>query len=143
MDTTGTGTIPWIRPAVSLDTAFFWEGVDAGELRIQRCTSCAALRHPARPMCAKCQSVEWDWIVSAGRGAVYSYGIAHHPPIPPFTYPNAVLLVELEEGTRLLSSLVGAEPSAVRTGLPVELEIVEVEPGYKLPFFRLSEEGAA
>lgn len=134
---------PWIRPTISQDTEFFWEGVNAGELRIQRCASCSTLRHPARPMCARCQSLDWDWIISAGRGTIYSYGIAHHPPMPPFSYPIALLLVELEEGTRILSSLVGSEASEVSIGLPVQLEIVEVEPGLKFPYFRLAKEGVA
>lgn len=138
----GAEPVPWPRPKWSLDTAFFWEGVDAGELRIQRCTSCGTLRHPARPMCAKCQSLEWDWIVSSGRGTIYSYVILHHPPVPPFRYPNALLLVDLQEGTRIVSSLVGADPSEARIGLPVELDIVEVEPGLKLPLFRLADKGA-
>ncbi len=136
--------VPWPRPITSQDTAFFWEGVDEGELRIQRCTSCGTLRHPARPMCAQCQSVEFDWIVSTGRGTIYSYVVLHHPPVPPFSYPNTLLLVELEEGTRLVSSLVDADRSEVRIGLPVELEIVEVDPGLRLPMFRLSQrEGVA
>ena len=68
------------RPAQSHDNAFFWEGVAAGELRIQRCTSCKALRHPPGPMCSRCHSLDWDAIVSSGRGQVFSYVVAHHRP---------------------------------------------------------------
>lgn len=134
---------PWPRPVRSRDTAFFWEGVDGGELRIQRCASCGTLRHPPRPMCAKCQSIEFDWIVSTGQGTIYSYVVLHRPAVPPFSYPNTLLLVELEEGTRLVSSLIDADGSEVHIGLPVEMEIVEVDPGLKLPLFRLSKRESA
>lgn len=133
--------LPWPRPARSRDTAFFWEGVDEGELRIQRCTSCATLRHPARPVCANCQSFEWDWAVASGRGTVYSFAVAHHPPMPPFSYPHVMVLVELEEGTRIFSSMIDTDPSRVDIGSPVELAISEVEDGLFLPLFRLAEGG--
>ncbi len=133
-------TRPWPRPQRSLDTAFFWEGIEAGELRIQRCSSCQTLRHPARPMCAECQSLEWDWVVASGRGTIYSFVVMHHPPIPPFSYPNVVVLVELEEGTRLVSRLVDADQAAVKIGMPVCLAITAPEPGLELPFFRLDTE---
>ena len=87
-------------------------------------------------MCPKCHSLEWKTLEASGRGKVYSYVVAHHPPIPPFDYPNPVVLVELEEGTRLVSNLVGVGREDVKIGMPVVCEIVEVEEGFKLPQFR-------
>jgi uncharacterized OB-fold protein len=124
------------RPRVTHDGRFFWEGLEQGKLLIQRCGSCGALRHPPGPMCPKCQSLEWETLEASGRGTVYSYVVAHHPPVPPFDYPNLVVLVELEEGTRLVSNLVGASREEVEIGMPVICEIVEVEEGFKLPQFR-------
>jgi len=124
------------RPARTQDTDFFWEGVAVGELRIQRCSGCGALRHPPGPMCPRCQSLEWDAVVSSGRGRIYSYVVAHHPPVPPFTYPNAIVLVELEEGTRLVSNLVGIDPADVTIGLPVQVEFTRVDEELVLPLFR-------
>jgi 3-oxo-4,17-pregnadiene-20-carboxyl-CoA hydratase alpha subunit len=124
------------RPARTQDTGFFWEGVAAGELRIQRCVGCGALRHPPGPMCPRCQSLEWDTVVSSGRGRVYSYVVAHHPPVPPFTYPNAIVLVELEEGIRLVSNLVGIDPADVTIDLPVQVEFTRVDEELVLPLFR-------
>ena len=129
------------RPVENHDTKFFWEGVRAGRLLVQRCTSCSTLRHPPGPMCPACQSLEWEALESSGRGIVYSFVVMHHPPIPPFDYPNTVLLVELEEGTRLISQLVDARPEDVRIGAPVEVVFREVEEGLTLPLFRLSEKG--
>jgi uncharacterized OB-fold protein/acyl dehydratase len=124
------------RPATSRDNAFFWEGVAAGELRIQRCTSCKMLRHPPGPMCPSCQSLDWDAVVASGRGRVYSYVVAHHPPVPPFTYPNAIALIALEEGTRLVSNVVGIDPADLTIGLPVEVEFTRVDEELVLPLFR-------
>ncbi len=124
------------RPRVTLDGRFFWEGLEQGKLLIQRCASCGELRHPPGPMCPKCHSLEWKTLEASGRGSVYSYVVAHHPPIPPFDYPNPIVLVELEEGTRLVSNLVGIGREEVEIGMPVVCEIVEVEEGFKLPQFR-------
>ncbi len=125
-----------MRPVRNQDNNFFWEGVEKGELRIQKCEACGTLRHPPAPMCPACQSPEWGVVVSSGRGEVYSYAVMHQPPIPPFDYPNPIVLVELEEGTRLVSNLVEAKPEELRIGLPVEVLYPEVEEGLALPQFR-------
>jgi uncharacterized OB-fold protein/acyl dehydratase len=124
------------HPARTQDTAFFWEGAAAGELRIQRCTGCKALRHPPGPMCPHCQSLDWDTLVSSGRGRVYSYVVAHHPPVPPFTYPNAIALVELDEGTRLVSNLIGIDPTRIEIGQRVRVAFTRVDDELVLPLFR-------
>ena len=123
------------RPAITPDNAFFWEGVRERKLLIQRC-ACGKLRHPPGPMCPTCRSLEWDAVESSGCGRVYSFVVAHHPPIPPFEYPNLIALVELEEGTRIVSNLVGVAPAAVRVGMSVSLEFREFEGGQVLPQFR-------
>jgi uncharacterized OB-fold protein/acyl dehydratase len=124
------------RPAVSPDTAFFWEGAANGELLIQRCAACGTLRHPARPMCGRCGSLEWDTVRSSGRGEVYSFVVMHHPIVPAFEMPYVVALIQLEEGTRLVSNLVDIEPADVRIGLPVEVVFTRVDDEMTLPLFR-------
>ncbi|HUH38692.1 MAG TPA: bifunctional MaoC family dehydratase N-terminal/OB-fold nucleic acid binding domain-containing protein [Spongiibacteraceae bacterium] len=124
-----------MRAVRNWDTGFFWEGADAGELRIQRCKGCQTLRHPPSPMCPDCQSLEWDYVRSSGRGTVYSYVVMHYPPIPPFEYPNPIALVELEEGTRLITQLKGVTEDEIEIGMPVEVAFTEVEPGMVLPLF--------
>jgi hypothetical protein len=116
------------RPAITHDNDFFWKGVQAGKLLIQRC-SCGRLRHPPGPMCPACHSLEWDTLEASGRGSVYSFVVAHHPPIPPFEYPNLIVLVELVEGTRIVSNLRGVDPAEVAVGMPVQAEFVELEEG--------------
>ena len=116
------------RPAITRDNEFFWRGVEEGRLLIQQCR-CGRLRHPPGPMCPTCHSLDWDTIEASGRGQVYSYVVAHHPPIPPFEYPNVIVLVALEEGTRIVSNLRGVDPSAVEVGMPVQAEFLELEKG--------------
>ena len=127
---------PRPRPAITRDNAFWWEGVEAGKLLVQRCGGCGTLRHPPRPMCPQCQSLEWDTVEASGRGAVYSFVINHHPRVPAFEYPLVIALVELEEGTRLVSNVVDVEPGDVHVGMPVEVVFTAVDPELTLPLFR-------
>jgi uncharacterized OB-fold protein/acyl dehydratase len=126
---------PRPRPAITQDNAFFFDGAMHGKLLIQRCATCGRLRHPPRPMCSECRSLAWDTVEASGRGTVYSFVVNHHPQVPAFDYPLVVALVELEEGTRLVSNLVGVEPSAVRIGMPVAVEFVTFDDELTLPQF--------
>jgi uncharacterized protein len=119
---------------VNRDNAFFWEGVQAGELRIQRCSGCGVLRHPPAPMCDACGSTDQGWVVSSGRGVVYSHVTHHYPPLPGVERPHVVVLVELEEGTRIVSEL--AEPGPVHIGMEVQVAFTKVPGGELRPTFR-------
>jgi uncharacterized OB-fold protein len=110
-----------LSPTTSRDTEFFWHGLREHKLLIQRCAACAALRHPPRPMCPTCNSLDWDTIEASGRGAVYSYVIPHHPQFPFLDYPYIVALVELTEGVRLVSNLHEVAPEIVEVGMNVEV----------------------
>ena len=124
------------RPAINDDNRFFWEGVERGELLIQRCAACGSLRHPPRPMCSACRSLEWDAVRSAGRGTVHTYAVPHHPRLPAFPEPYVVALIDLEEGTRLVSNVIGVAPADMRVGMPVELRVTRLADGLTLPLFR-------
>jgi uncharacterized OB-fold protein len=121
-------------PAIGRDSAYFWEGVEAGELRIQKCNACGVLRHPPAPLCGACGSPDQGWVVSSGRGVVYSHVIHHYPKLPGVELPHTVLLVELEEGVRLVSEL--AEPGPVHIGMPVQVAFTKVPGGELRPTFR-------
>jgi uncharacterized OB-fold protein len=125
-----------MRPPMGHDNAWWWEGIERDELLIQKCSACGTIRHPPRPMCHKCQSVEWETQVASGRGTVYSLTVMHHPKFPGFEYPFVAALIELEEGTRIVSNVVGCEASEVHIGMPVALSIEKVDDQMKLPLFR-------
>jgi len=128
-----------LAPAVTGDTAFFWEALAEHRLLIQRCAGCGALRHPPRPMCPRCHSLEWDVIESSGLGTVYSCVIPHHPPLPWFPDPFVVALVDLDEGTRLVTNVVGIEPEAVAVGMRVRVRFEHFDDGLVLPLFEPEE----
>jgi uncharacterized protein len=126
-------------PVVTADTAFFWDGARDGRLLFQRCAACGILRHPPRPMCPSCRSFEWNTQEASGRGAIYSFVVHHHPPLPGFAMPLTIVLVELVEGVRLISNLVGADPAAVEIGAEVEIAFSEIVDDVRFPEFRLVE----
>jgi uncharacterized OB-fold protein/acyl dehydratase len=130
------GGLARVRPVTGPDTAFFWEGVQAGELRVQRCAECGALRHPPGPMCPRCHATKRDHVVASGRGVVHSYVVHHHPPVPGPPPPFAVVLVELEEGVRMAGGLLRCAPGDAYVGMPVELEFERVEDDLVLPQWR-------
>ncbi len=123
-----------VAPVPSRDEEFFWRGVAEDKLLIARCARCSKLQHPPSPMCPVCGSTAWDAVESAGRGTLYSWIVSHHPTQPDDA-PRIVALVDLAEGTRLVTNLVDVPPSAVRNGMAVELTFRELD-GVKLPQFR-------
>ncbi len=136
-DGSDTGASTVMRPPVSPDTEFFWAGTRAGELRIQRCGRCGALRHPPGPACLSCGSVEKpDYQVAAGTGSVYSFVVHHHPAVPGKKPPFVVALVELTEGVRMLGELTGIEPGKVEIGMPVLVGFDRVDDELTMPVWR-------
>jgi uncharacterized protein len=130
-----------LKPVRSRDTAFFWDGTAAGELRIQRCGACGSLRHPPGPMCPACGATSPDHVVAGGGGEVYSYVVHHHPPMPGRELPFVVALVELPEGVRVLGELLDVAPEDVRVGMPVEVTFLPVDDDLALPAWRPADTG--
>jgi uncharacterized OB-fold protein len=125
------------RPAPLLtdDNAFFWEAAADGRLVAQRCSGCGRLRHPPRPMCPHCRSLEFEVAQLSGRGSLYSYALLHHPRHPAFDYPVIAALVDLEEGIRLVSNLSGIESAAIEIGMALEVRFEATEGGGAVPVF--------
>jgi len=125
-----------LGPSTSPDTQFFWDGLQQRQLLIQRCAACGSLRHPPRPMCPSCRSLQWGTVTACGRGVVHSFVIPRHPPMPFMEDPYIVALVELEEGTRLVSNLCEVAPEEAAIGMPVEVFYLELDDGLVLHQFR-------
>ena len=109
-----------IPPGIDHGNQWFWEGVARHELLVQRCASCATLRYPSTPMCAHCQSLEWEAQPVAGRGTVHTWIVSHHPNDNDET-GRIVVLVHLEEGLRMVSNVVDADPAELDHELPLQL----------------------
>jgi uncharacterized OB-fold protein len=133
-----------LAPSISRDTEFFWAGLKEHKLLIQRCTDCQTLRVPPRPMCAECQSLNWEAIESTGRGTVYSYVMPKYPPLPFFEYPYVVALVELDEGVRIICTLLGVDDEAALTAdTRVTVGLGPAAGGAQLPVARPTRAGPA
>jgi len=131
----GPTKIQRVEPIENYDSEHYWQGLREGKLLIQRCSDCQILRHPPQPMCEHCQSTHWNTIESSGKGSIYTYTVMHYPEIPPFDYPNTIVLVELDEGVRLVSQLEDCKPDQISIGMAVTMHIKEVQPGMSLPIF--------
>jgi uncharacterized protein len=130
--------IPKLVPQPDGLNAEFYAHCAAGELRFQRCTACATWRHPPRVRCAACGSDEVEWALASGRGQIYSWTITHRPLDPGFAdeVPYAVLVVEMEEGPRLVGNLRELAPSDLALGLAVEVVFEPVAEHVALTQFR-------
>lgn len=126
-------------PKPDRDTAPFWEAQNRHELTFQRCAHCQAIRYPVSPTCPDCRSFDFGWVTSSGRGRVYSYTVVHHQTHPAFPVPYTVLLVEMEEGPRVIAQLRASEGITVQTGAPVHIGW-EDNPNQSLPVFVLDAE---
>ena len=129
--------IPRPLPGPDHDSDPFWQGAKEHKLLIQKCSDCSTLRHPPQPGCPECTSLNSEWQEASGKGTVYSFVIQQQPTHPYFAdVPYNVVLVELEEGTRLISMLDDVEPDQISIGLPVEVTFEDVNDEVTMPRFR-------
>lgn len=133
----GPQKIERIKPVENHDSKHYWQGLRDGQLLIQQCDDCDTPRHPPQPMCETCQSTNWSTIQATGLGTIHSFTVLHYPEIPPFDYPNAIVLVDLDEGVRITSQLQGTEPEHIKIGSRVSANITEVQDGLSLPIFEV------
>jgi uncharacterized OB-fold protein len=123
-------------PRPTPETQPFWDGCAAGELRLQRCTSCDAHYFPPRPFCPDCLSDDVTWEAVSGRGTLHTY-VINHRPAPGFEAPYAIAVVQLDEGPRMMSNIVGVDQTPEALVLDMPLEVTFEERGeVQLPVFR-------
>lgn len=124
-------------PIQRIDTAFFWKGCENGEFLVQKCEPCNALWHPPRPMCPTCHSLEKTYVPLSGKGTVLSWARQVRPASYFFEESPFVILVELEEGIRMLSNLESDTPPEF--GMTVEVDFAKTTGGKAVPVFKPSE----
>jgi len=130
-------------PLVNMDNEEFWSGCREHRLRFQQCMDCGYIRWPPALLCPKCHSRNTTWIESSGRGRVYTfavYRVALHSAFEG-DLPYVVADVEVEEGPRLLTNIVGCRPEDIRCDMPVEVTWEDVTDEVSLPKFRPSTKG--
>ncbi|WP_219217142.1 Zn-ribbon domain-containing OB-fold protein [Variovorax boronicumulans] len=127
-----------MRFPASVDTQPYWDALDAGELRVQRCTACGTWRHYPRPMCTACHDFGHAWLPVSGAGTVHSWTVTHQSPLPGFTeaVPFVLVTVDMAEGIRMLGLLKDLDPDRLHIGLPVRASVETVPGGEPQPVFR-------
>lgn len=129
-------------PLISSLNKPYWDGLKNRELRLQKCDDCGEVRYPPAPLCPQCWSRGYSWAKLSGHGKVNSWVVFHQSYFRGYddTLPYNVAEVELDEGPRLLTNLVGIENDAIRTQLPVEIVFDDVTSEITLAKFRPREQ---
>jgi len=124
-------------PKPTPETAHFWEGTRAGELRLQRCDACDHVYFPPRPFCPQCASRSVSVFAASGRATLESYVISHRPSRG-FEPPYAIALVTLEEGPRMMTNIVDCDqtPEALALDMPLSVAFAPQNDEITLPLFR-------
>jgi len=133
----------WSKPSPvpTPETAEFFEGTKRGELRLQRCQNCARAYFYPRASCPFCFSSEVAWFTASGRATLHTYMISHRAA-PGFAddVPYAIAVVELDEGPRMMTNIVGVANTPENLVLDMDL-VVDFEPrgDQMVPVFRPAE----
>jgi uncharacterized OB-fold protein len=126
---------PKVAPRPSPETQPFWDGCAAGELRLQRCAPCDELYFPPRRACPKCLSTDVAWETLSGRATLHTY-LINHRAAPGFEAPYAIAVVQLAEGPRMMTNIVGAEQTPEALVLDMDLRVTFEQRGdVMLPLF--------
>jgi len=127
-------------PGPDIDSQGFWDGCKAHELRILRCNGCGAYVHQPAPICHRCNAMDLSWTPVSGKGKVFSFIVVYQATVPSFRddVPYVVAWIELEEqtGLKMVSNVIGCEPSTVSVGMPVEVVFEDVTAEITLPKFK-------
>lgn len=123
-------------PKPTPETQHFWDGTQAGELRLQRCNDCAHVYFPPRPFCPSCSSKQVSIFVASGRATLASY-IINQRSHPAFDGPYSIAIVQLEEGPRMMSNVVDCAqtPEALELDMPLAVKFETVSDAITLPMF--------
>mgnify|MGYP003382677905 FL=1 len=134
---------PKTLPRPTPETRHFWEGAKLGELRLQQCDACTHVYFPPRPFCPECASRQVSVVRASGRATLYSYVINHRLP-KWIDAPYAIAVVQLEEGPRMMTNILGVPqtPEALVLDMPLEVVFESVSADIALPKFRPARGGA-
>jgi len=134
--------IPIMRPYIDLDNQGYWDAVKNHKLVLQHCRKCDKYHHPPRPMCPVCRSQDTlEWKESGGKGIIYSFVLftTDKMAYPAYKLPYAVVLVEMEEGPRIVANVHEIEPNELRIGMPVEVMFEDLPDGQTVYRFKKRE----
>ena len=125
-------------PMVDSANAPFWQAASEGVLLIKRCNACGEAHWYPRPFCPHCGSEHTEWVTSNGSGTVYSFTVTYQNQAPGFreSLPYVLAVVQLDEGPRMMTNVVGCAPEDVKIGMPVQVQYDDVTPEITLAKFK-------
>jgi uncharacterized OB-fold protein len=126
-----------ILPRPTVTSAPYWDGCRERELRLQKCNACQHLQFYPRIMCSHCQDQSLGWVVASGRGVIASFTVVRRGVSEAYPTPYVVALIDLEEGLRMMSHVVGSEPESVAVGDLVKVEFEDWSAEIAMPVFRV------
>jgi uncharacterized OB-fold protein len=134
----GIGTVNANVTLETADTKQFWEGAKRGKLLFQACAHCHTVQFPPRQHCASCWAATVEWKESAGKGVVESFTIVRRAPTQEFRakVPYVVVAVQLDEGFRMITNLLGEDALGISIGDTVRVDFETKDNGTTLPQFR-------
>ena len=126
-----------LEPPVTETTQAFWDATRDERLLVQWCVPCDTAIFYPREVCPSCLGTELEWRESAGEATVYAVSVQHRAAWPTLAdrVPYAVALVDLDEGIRMMTNIVGCDPEDVRVDQRVSVRWEALSDGRNLPVF--------
>lgn len=120
------------------DTRPYWDAATGGRLLLRRCLDCGEHHFYPRPFCPHCWSEDVEWVEASGRATVYTYSVVRRNDLPPWTdrVPYIPAVVDLAEGPRMTTNVVGCDPDDVAIDMDLVVEFRDEDEGVSVPVFR-------
>lgn len=130
--------LPTPAPAVTPETEEFWAATAEGRLLLRRCDDCSTFIWYPRAHCPACGGQRTSWVEASGKGTVYTFTAVHRSAVEGYrdALPYVIAYVELDEGPRVLTNIVGCDPAAVEVGMAVTVVFHDTGEGNALFRFR-------
>lgn len=119
-------------------TRTWWDAAAGRRLLIVRCASCGEAHYYPRPFCPRCGGDEVAWEEASGDATLYTWSVVHQNDLPPFRdkVPYVAAVVDLAEGPRMMTNVVGADPESLQVGMALRVDFEELDEGFHIPVFR-------
>lgn len=124
-------------PKINADNRTFWEECRNHVLKVQKCLDCGKLRWPPAFVCPHCLEQKSQWVKMSGKGKIFTFAVYHTAFHPGFKkeVPYVVAVVELAEGPRMMSNIIGCDPDEIFCGMPVKITWTDADKQFSIPLF--------
>ncbi len=125
-------------PLPNSDTKEFWDGAKRHELLLQKCSQCGNYRYPPSPICPNCFSQDFKWEKASGKGEIYTYTVVRVPLSPEWEpyVPYVLATIKLDEGVRMVATVVDCKPEDVKIGMQVQVVFNDATERFTIPEFK-------